>query len=141
MVLTSGINGLLGANGIANLCLHGSGVFHLTTADHSNSHSECSDHSCGSVRQDIPLQDYSAETDDCEKECTDITLKGFDSEPPQRSFFDSDYNQKIAWVYIHSFIEDISIEAIFELSFSPSIEPPPLNSFTELFVRKIVLRI
>lgn len=140
MVLTSGINGLLGANGIANLCLHGFGVFHITASDHHDSHSECSGHSCGSVDQDSFIEDTGI-YEDCETECTDITLTGFDIEPPQRSFFDSDYDHKIAWVSIHSLIENITSEVIFELSFSPSIEPPPLNSVTELFVKKTVLRI
>lgn len=142
MVLIAGINGLLGSQGIATLCIHGFEFIHLATENHEEKHNDCDTHQCDASeskeKENTPLITTSVE---CEDHCTDIELKGVDNEAPQR--FGVDQLMKPApavFDYFHFLSQKVPTSGSFQ-KVPPARGPPLVNVMTELCIKKTVLRL
>lgn len=129
MILVAGFNGLLGSQGVATLCIHGTDFLHFTLESHNEENTTCGEHSC---EDSEPVKDS----------CTDIELKGVDNEAPQRNGFDGLPNPHLAELASNHFDSNIFAVATSTLQILPPPRGPPLpNSITQLCIKKTVLRL
>jgi hypothetical protein len=142
MVLIAGINGLLGGQGVATLCIHGFEFIHLAAGNHEEEGSECETHHCdGSESEGDKHASLLEGSIDCEDHCTDIELKGVDSEAPQR-FGNEQLTKSTSSDFIHIYFFSRNVPTSGNIQkVPPARGPPPVNAMTELCIKKTVLRL
>ena len=142
MVIVAGINGLLGGQGVATLCIHGVNYLHFTLESHDEEHNACEGHSCGGSEHDHSESSAVADSEPCEGPCTDIELKGVENEAPQRNAFDGFPSPSFTGLELsHYYSDTFSGATNTPKILPPPRGPPPLDTVTELCIKKTVLRL
>lgn len=140
MVFVAGVNGLLGSQGVATLCIHGFEFLHLTTGNHDESHNDCEVHSCEDSENERS-EAVVVGSEPCADHCTDIEIKGVDYETPVRIGFDMPSNPPVAEVDFNCYFSDTFAVSTTVRTLPPPRGPPRVNSITELCIKKTVLRL
>jgi hypothetical protein len=141
MILVTGLNGIFGGTGIAQLCLHGLDSIHFASENHHEKHAHCDDEPCGETSSinDIRVIN-SSDLSDCESTCTDIDLAGLDNE-----FSSSNSTNKIPVVLVHVIepiysILDVNKHIFAASSILPPLRAPPqVDNWAEVLIKKTVL--
>lgn len=134
LALLTGWTGLLGNAGVAVLCIHGGKFIHFLNEGHEI---EC----CGKI-EGHPAKDLFSvsQLNEC-NHCFDLELKGVDGETLFRTGIKDIPVPRLAVSQVR-FIDLVS--SSFELSKRtlPLLRAPPsVNTMTELFIKKTVLRL